>query len=124
MNCSRCNSSRFVRHGKNYSSNTSRYRCKDCRRFHTPNPKPHGYPPALRQQALALAIDGHSNRSIAWTRGIAHQTTANWVKAAGNAAKAQGLPLPASEACGDIAELDELHTFAGQKKPALPCDQC
>ncbi|MCS6772765.1 MAG: hypothetical protein NZ693_01480 [Thermoflexales bacterium] len=40
---------------------------------------------------------------------------ANWVKAADNAAKTRGLPLPASEERGSIAELDELHTFAGQK---------
>ncbi|MCS6773379.1 MAG: helix-turn-helix domain-containing protein [Thermoflexales bacterium] len=80
VNYTHCNSPHLTRYGKNDDSNTPRYQCKDRYRFHTPNPKPRGYPPELRQQALVLAVNGHSKRSIAQTLNINHQTAANWVK--------------------------------------------
>lgn len=74
----------------NHCSGTSRYRCKDCRRFHTLNPKPRGRSTALCQQAVTMAADGRGYRSIARALKVNHQTIANWAKAATTKAKLQG----------------------------------
>lgn len=80
-----------------------RYCCKERRRFYTPNPKPRGYGIALHQQAVAMAANGHSNRSIARVLKVNLQTVANWVKAAATQAKSQGLPWCGRWEC-DTAE--------------------
>lgn len=59
-------------YSRNHCSGTLRYRCKNCRRFYTPNPKPRGHSIALHQQAAAMAVDGHSNHSIARALKVIH----------------------------------------------------
>ncbi len=95
------------------TSGSQRYRCKQCQRKYTPQPKPQGYSTATRQRALQLYVDGINLRRIARILKLTHPTVANWVKA-----QAQQLPdtPPSPPPPLAVNELDELFTFVGSKK--------
>src|SRR5262245_1946114 len=110
-NCPRCTSTeRQVKNGRN-PSGSQRYRCQNCGRVYTREPKPLGYEEGLRDQAVQLYVDGQNLRRIARTLGVNHQTVANWVTA--QAQRLPPAPVPAESA---VSELDELFTFVGSKK--------
>jgi len=92
---------------------SQRYRCGACGRRHTPKPQARGYPPETRVQAIRQYVDGGNLRRIARQLGVVHQTVANWV-----ATYADTLPDQAPQPHNRVAtaELDELHTFVGDKK--------
>ena len=91
---------------------SQRYRCGQCQRRYTPNPKEHGYPTSLRQQAVKMYVEGMNYRRIGRLLGVDHVTVMLWVKA-----HADGLPNDITEPSpAGIIELDELYTFVGQKK--------
>lgn len=94
---------------------SQRYRCGACQRRYTPEPKEHGYPDNMRQEAVKLAADGVSFRRIARHRGVDHVTVMLWVKA--HVDRLPPAPLP-TETPLHIVEMDELYTFVGQKKTA------
>ena len=87
-------------------------RCQACGYRYTPTPKPGGYAPDLRTQALKMYVDGLNFRRIGRLLGVHHQTVINWVNAA-----ADRLPeTPPAPTTSETVELDELYTFVGQKK--------
>jgi transposase-like protein len=95
------------------ASGSQRYKCHNCNRKYTPNPKENGYPQEIRLQAVQMYVDGMNYRRIGRTLGVNHQSVINWV----NAHVAQlpdDPPLPDSPL--EVAELDELFTFVGAKK--------
>ena len=89
------------------------YKCKNCGRKYTTTPKAIGYDLAIRQQAIRLVLDGHSQRQAARHAGVSHGSVANWIKA-----YADSLPdeLPGPDKPVEVAEQDELFTFIGRKK--------
>jgi transposase-like protein len=93
-------------------SGSQRYRCRACGYRYTPEPKPQGYPDALRQQAIRLYVDGLNFRRIARHLEVHHQTIINWV----NAYEAQLPPSPPQPDEVSVVEQDELFTFLGAKK--------
>jgi len=105
--------------GLNHSG-SQRYECGVCGRKYTPVPQPHGYPIEVRQEALALYVDGMNLRRIGRTLKVDHQTVANWVNA--QAASLPAAPLP-TEIPMAVNELDEVLTFVGEKKRRVPRDQ-
>ena len=109
--CPRCKSStRQNRSGKT-ESGSQRYRCMHCGYQYTPEPKEQGYPRAMRKQAIQMYVDGMSFRKIARHLGVHHRTVSLWVKA--QAALLPDAPIPDAV---DIAEMDEMFTFIGEKK--------
>ncbi len=63
--CLQCGSDkRQAKWGKNRCG-SQRYRCQDCHKVYTPEPMVHGYPLSVRQQAVALHVEGLSLRRIA-----------------------------------------------------------
>ena len=117
--CPHCQgTARQVKIGRN-SSGSQRYLCVACQRKYTPHPKPQGYDEATRRQALELYVDGLNLRRIARQLHIVHQTVANWV-AAYAATLPDTPPLPPTDRLHPlpVVELDELYTFAGEKKTA------
>ena len=113
MPCPYCYASKQqIRSGFNRSG-SQRYQCKRCQRRYTPNPKEAGYPPATREQAIRLHAEGNNFRQIARLLNISHATVMNWVKA--HADQLPAAPMPA-ERPHHIIEMDELHTFVGDKK--------
>ncbi len=91
---------------------SQRFRCKLCQRRYTPEPKAQGYPEAMRQQAARLYADGMNFRRIARQLRVNHQTVVNWVNAYADSLPSEP-PLPEAT---PIIELDELHSFIGEKK--------
>src|SRR5689334_4318645 len=114
--CPHCqNTTAQVKAGKTRTG-SQRYKCKPCQRLYTPEPKQQGYPDEQRQEAVRLYVDGHNFRQIARQLKVDHKSVINSVNA--HAAQQASAPVPK-----DInnAELDELFTFVGSKKPRL-CD--
>lgn len=57
-------------------------------------------------------------RAIERCTGVNHNTVINWVRQRG-----EQLPdAPESKMIPDLAQLDELHTFVGQKKQSVAVD--
>jgi len=109
--CPYCHASdRQVKNGSN-ASGSQRWKCQICRRKYTPEPKEHGYPDSVRQQAVKMNVDGINYRRIARLLGVDHKTVINWVKAHTD----QLPPAPVPQDLNN-AELDELFTYIHQKK--------
>lgn len=109
--CPYCHSQeRQVKNGKQ-ASGSQRWKCQPCGRKYTPEPKAHGYPESLRQQAVKMAVDGLNYRRIGRLLEVNHKTVMNWVKA--HADQLPPAPVPSDL---NNAELDELFTFVEQKK--------
>jgi len=111
MKCPYCEANEYqVKVGKN-DSGSQRMKCQACGRRYTPDPMEHGYPEAMRQQAIKLYVDGMNFRRIARHLGVHHKTVMLWVSA-----RADHLPDPAVPIQNDMVEQDELFTFIGKKK--------
>ena len=69
---------------------------------------------------MALYIEGLSFRRIARVLGVNHQTVVNWVTAHQKVLEQSGeKTLPSEEAAlasCEVVELDEIHTFIGQRR--------
>ena len=107
--CPHCEATTLVKTGRN-PSGSQRYVCKRCRHVTTLEPARNGYAPEVRAQALHLYLEGNGFRRIGRLLGVNHQSVANGVAAA-----AALVPTP-PPATSEVIELDELYTFAGQKK--------
>jgi transposase-like protein len=113
--CPNCQSTeRQVKAGRT-EAGSQRYKCQQCQRRYTPDPKAAGYGEGLRQQAVRLKVEGTNLRRIARHLRVNHQTVINWVNAH-VATLPDESPLPASVT---VVEQDELFTFIGDKKPGL-----
>ena len=91
---------------------SQRFRCHNCQKYFTPQPRPRGLDPALPQQALKLYLEGTSFRAIGRLLNVHHQSVINWINL-----QALNLPAQVSDtAATDNIEIDELFTFLGSKK--------
>jgi len=59
------------------STSRQRYRCHACAHYFTARPRPMGYDPALRAQALQLSLEGASLRAIGRLLAVHHRSVAN-----------------------------------------------
>src|SRR5688572_22738068 len=111
MKCPKCQSNlKQYKAGFN-PSGSQRYRCGECNRVYTPEPKRHGYPDETRLLAIRMYVEGSSYGSIARVLRVNPQSVANWVSQ--YTTKLPKAPLPTKVR---KAELDELYTFIGKKK--------
>jgi transposase-like protein len=110
--CPKCAQARYQVKDGFTSAGSQRMRCQACGARYTPTPKPAGYAPDVRTQALKMYVDGLNFRRIARLLDVHHQTVINWVTAAAERVP-DAIPSPAD---ADTVELDELYTFIGQKK--------
>jgi len=111
MKCPKCGTE--VKQNKigKTSAGSQRYRCFVCQSKYTPEKKARGYGLELHRQAMRFYVDGMNLRKIGRHLGIDHRTVSNWVKL-----HAENLPdAPVPEKV-DIAEMDEIFTFIGDKK--------
>ena|SRR6185503_13349007 len=109
--CPKCGKAKpVVRAGYNRSG-SQRLRCQGCGIYFTPQRKPMGYDPMLREQALKLYLEGTSFRAIGRLLSVNHQSVANWINEA-----ARQLPSRVTDGTPtDTVETDELFTFVGKK---------
>jgi predicted GNAT family acetyltransferase len=68
-------------------------------------------PPEPQQLALDMYLEGLGFRAIGRLLKVSHTAVFDWVKKSGKA-----VSLPVENEPVEVAELDELHTYVGQKK--------
>jgi|SRR5687768_11941053 len=110
--CPHCASSEQQTKSGHTRTGSQRYKCRECRRIYTPDPKPLGYPDETKREAVRLYLEGTNFRRIGRVLGVNHQSVVNWVNS-------YHADLPAAEqpaAKPETLEMDELFTFVGSKK--------
>ncbi len=111
QSCPYCEQSQHVIKSGRNSGGSQRYKCRQCQRYFTPQPKPLGYEADLKQRALQLYLEGMSLRAIGRLLHVHHQSVANWIDAA-----ATHLPEQVSDTtAAETIEVDELVTYVGKK---------
>ncbi|MEO5952787.1 MAG: IS1 family transposase, partial [Chloroflexia bacterium] len=111
-NCPYCGTnSRVLKAGLN-GTGSQRMRCELCHRYFTPNPKPMGHDPKLKETAIRLYLEGMSFRGVGRVLGVNFQSVINWVNQAH-----EELPHKVEDQTpSESVELDELFTFVGKKR--------
>ena len=109
MNCPRCKSSSHKKNGM--TAGRQRYKCHDCGYNYSVELKSTAFPESVKRQALQLYLEGLGFRSIGRYLGVSHVSVHNWIKKFG-----QELEDLKSENKISIVELDEMHTYIGNKK--------
>ena len=115
IQCPHCSSSEQQTKSGHTRTGSQRYKCKECQRIYTPDPKPLGYPVETKREAVRLYLEGTNFRRIGRVLGVNHQSVINWVNAYHASLPAVQPPVapPAT------LEMDELFTFVGSKKRPL-----
>lgn len=114
MSCHRCSSARIRKNGIVHGR--QRYRCKDCSYNFTVECKSTAFPISIKQQALQLYLAGNGFRAIGRLLGVSHVSVYRWIRSMGEQAAA----LKSQQAI-DVVEIDELHTYIGDKKTIVGC---
>ena len=113
MDCPRCGSGTYCKDG--IVNGRQRYLCKQCRYRYTVVKKSNVQSPETRQLARNMYLEGLGFRAIGRLLNVSHTAVLGWIKAAG---KAVELPVE-----NRPVEVDEMHTYVGQKKLPLALDR-
>jgi transposase len=109
MNCPRCKSSTHKKNG--IVSGRQRYKCNFCGYNYSVEIKSTASSASVKRQALQLYLEGLGFRSIGRFLGVSHVSVQKWIKKFG-----QDLEDLKSENEISIVEMDEMHTYIGNKK--------
>ena len=88
-----------------------RWKCKGCNKRYTVERPSDVRPPETRRLALELYLEGLGFRAIGRVLKVSYVTVFGWIKEYGS--KAAELK---SEEAIEVVELDEMHTYIGNKK--------
>ena len=108
MDCPRCGGGKSTKAG--FAGNRQRFKCKKCNYLYTVSEKSTAKPMALKRFALHLYLEGMGFRSIGRVLGVSNVSVLKWIRAFGKQAESIK-----TEQSIDVVELDELHTYIGQK---------
>jgi transposase-like protein len=117
MNCPKCHKNNYVKAGKVLGR--QRFKCKEYGHYFSAIKKSDVKSKSIRRLALEMYLEGNGYRAIGRILKISHQTVFNWVKKWGNQAS-----LPRRESPIPVVELDELHTYVGEKTAKWGRDCC
>ncbi len=109
MNCPKCNSSSHKNNGM--VGGRQLYKCSDCGYNYTVELKSTAFSASVKRQALQLYLEGLGFRSIGRVLGVSHVSVQRWIKKFG-----KELEALKSESEISIVEMDEMHTYIGNKK--------
>ncbi len=109
MNCLRCKSFIHIKNG--IVNGRLRYKCHDCGYNYSVELKSTASSSFVKRQALQLYLEGLGFRSIGRILGVSHVSVQKWIKKFG-----QELEELKSENEISVVELDEMHTYIGNKK--------
>ena len=109
MDCPRCKSCNYTKAG--FVKGIQRYKCKECHYLYTVSEKSTAKPMVIKRQALHLYLEGLGFRSIGRILKVSNVSVMKWIRAFGE--QANDIK---SEQDIDVVEIDELHTYIGQKK--------
>jgi len=108
MECPKCKSKTSVKDG--IVKGRQRYLCKECKYRYTVEYR--GKPNSLKKLALQLYLEGLGFRSISRILKVSNVSVLNWIKSFGK----QIEEYKRVEGNLEIIEMDELHTYIGEKK--------
>ena len=108
MDCPECFSNVYVKSGS--AKGKPRYKCKSCNYRYTVEYKSTAKPLETRRLALAMYLEGSGFRQIGRVLRISYVTVYRWVKKWGST------PLPRTSTPVKVVELDEMHTYVGEKR--------
>ncbi len=106
-------------HKDGFAGNRQRHYCKDCHCHYTVKNKSDIKSKEVRRLALEMYLEGLGFRSIGRILKISHVAVYYWVKELG-----EKVSLPKRDEAVEVVELDELHTYVGEKKLLLGMDCC
>ena len=112
--CPRCGSEERQNRAGLTTAKSQRYKCMKCGKKYTPEKKQKGYDLGMRKKAIQMYIDGTNLRRISRHLGLHHRTVSLWVQA--YAKEIPNAPVPERV---EVAEMDELFTFIGNKKKRI-----
>ena len=109
MNCPKCKSTKFVKNG--IVKDKQRYVCNVCKYNYTVEKKITAKDSDVKRNALEMYLEGLGFRSIGRLLKTSHVSIYNWIKAFG-----EEINQIRSEGKIEVVEIDEMHTYIGQKK--------
>jgi transposase-like protein len=109
MDCPRCGSGEYVKDG--IVKERQRYQCKHCKYRYTVQQRSNERSADVRQLAIDMYLEGLGFRAIGRLLKVSHTAVFGWIK---NAGKTVECP-PETEPI-EVVEIDEMHTYVGQKK--------
>lgn len=112
MKCPRCKSKKIRKDGN--AKGKQRYNCKDCDYHFTVEKKSTAATEIDKKNALQLYLEGLGFRSIGRFLKVSHVAVYQWIKKFG-----EKIDDIKSEQEIKVVELDELHTYIGQKKTTV-----
>jgi transposase-like protein len=80
MNCINCGKSDKQYKIGRTSAGSQRYKCALCGCRYTPEKKPRGYTPEIRQIAINLFVGGYRPRQIGSKLEVHHSTVSAWIR--------------------------------------------
>ena len=110
VHCPKCNSTNCKKDG--IVKGKQRHKCKSCGYRHTVQYR--GTSPDKKRQALQLYLEGLGFRSIGRILKCSHVAVYNWIKTFGKTVESLR-----SESQLDVVEMDEMHTYIGEKKTTV-----
>ena len=110
MKCPRCKSNDKVKNG--IIKGVQRYRCNECKYNFTVEKRSGEYSNETKRKALQLYLEGLGFRSIGRILSVSNVSVLNWIKEFGKKVK----DLQPNNKTVEYAELDEMHSFIGNKK--------
>jgi len=113
IHCASCQSVQRQNKAGFTRSGSQHYFCTACDKTYTPVAKERGYSKELRRQAVAMRLEGTSQRKTARLLGVAVQSVGNWFQEAQQRLEQSGeepLPPEAKLTCA-VIEMDELYSF-------------
>ena len=112
MNCPKCKHTEKTKDG--IVRGKQRYKCKSCNYRYTVERKSDVKSKEVKRLALEMYLEGLGFRSIGRVLKISHVTVYYWVKHWG-----EKVNLPKKEEPVEIIELDEMHSYVGNKKTTV-----
>jgi len=109
MNCPKCKSQDTRKDGMVKAK--QRFYCKKCHYHFTVRKKSTAFSAGIKKSALELYLEGLGFRSIGRFLKVSHVSVYKWIKNFGEKLE----PLQSDHQI-KVVELDELHTYVGQKK--------
>jgi transposase-like protein len=109
MDCPKCKNTEHCKAG--YAKGRQRYKCKSCGYYYTVEKKSDVKPETSRRMALEMYLEGVGFRGIGRLLRISYGTIYPWVRKWG-----KQVDLPVRKEAISIVELDEIHSYVGQKK--------
>ena len=108
MDCPKCKSNQYTKAG--IVNGKQRYKCRKCHYFYTVAEKSTAKPMVTKRYALHLYLEGLGFRAIGRILGVSNVSVLKWIRAFG-----EQVESIKSEQHIDVVEMDELHTYIGQK---------